>query len=99
MGDFIIRTEPEIALRYPVAVQTIFGSRVDMGQAFGSEELLQLILDLRPGEAINIVLNAHHNKAVYPAFPEAEAGEARHLRFEVDIGLSAVPCIYVRRSL
>lgn len=97
MGDFIIRTEPEMVLRYPVVVQTISGSRVSMNDTPGSEELLHLILGLRPGEAINIVLSANHNEAHSPCNPEP--GEAKHLRFEVDIGLSAVPCIYVRRSL
>ena len=97
MDDFIIGTEPGIVLKYPVAVQLVSGSTVTMSHVSSAKELLQSVLNLRPGEAINIVLTATSDADRTPRVPEPP-GEAQHLCYEVDLGLSAVPCLYVRRS-
>lgn len=98
MDDFIIGTEPRMVLRYPLTVQVISGSTVTMSHVSGAKELLQSILDLRPGEAINIVLTTQTAQKEVERGASEPPREAQHLCYEVDIGLSAVPCIYVSRN-
>jgi len=97
VSDFAIGSESGITLTYPATVQIISGSVVIMIDVSGPKELLRLILDLRHGEAVNIALSANREEDHFAPVVE-NAGEAQHLRYEVDLGLSAVPCIYVRRN-